>query len=516
MSADTIAVGVNHVSKIYHLWNSPKDRLIYPLKRAVNSLLPSGLRVGDAQVPGYKEFHALEDISFEIRKGESWGFIGVNGSGKSTLLKIISGNLRPSAGTVEVDGKVAILDYGSGFNGDFTGRENVFLKGSLLGLSRKQLDERFEAIEAFADIGQFINQPVKTYSSGMSARLGFAIMAHVDAEILITDEALAVGDAFFVQKCMRHIRSFLRHGTFLFVSHSVNDVMGLCTHAVWLGEGRVLKIGKAREICQAYMDSIVRRKSERLEQEGPASDDDELSFPENAPIEESVEPAPQPSKQSAAKSISISADELAALKNHYAPGLDGVAPTGTTQFVISEPVPAPETVYSEAALGGGRIFSVTITNNENKALPSIIGGEIVSLTIRAVAEKLISRPLLGFQLMNYLGLSLIGENTHLPMGDEDFALQPGDVVSAQFRFMMPLLGSGAYVIRVAFHDGTQLENKAVDVINEALLLNCITSGDRHGLVGPPMLAVKITRDANADVAILGISDSGVHADRGSS
>ena len=273
MSADAVAVRVEHLSKVYQLWDSPRDRLLHPLRRAAGALPGRGSRAG--RVPaGYREFRALDDVSFEIRKGESWGFVGVNGSGKSTLLKIISGNIRPSAGRVEVDGKVAILDYGSGFNTDFTGRENIYVKGALLGLSRRQIDERFDAIAAFADIGEFLDQPVKTYSTGMGARLGFAIMAHVDADTLITDEALGVGDAFFVQKCMRHIRGFLERGTFLFVSHSINDVMSLCDHAVWLQQGRIARIGEAGEVCRAYMASVERKNSEQfLTRSSPAANE---------------------------------------------------------------------------------------------------------------------------------------------------------------------------------------------------------------------------------------------------
>src|SRR5713101_5422824 len=205
-SVEEPVVQVKDVSKSYGMWSSPRARLAHPILNAVRRVFPVS-RIGLKNLEQrtrhmYREFHALQDISFEIMKGESWGFIGVNGSGKSTLLKIISGNLRPTKGSVEVEGKVAILDYGSGINGEFTGRENVYLKASILGLTRKQVDERFDSIAAFADIGEFMDQPVKTYSSGMGARLGFAIMAHVDADIMITDEALAVGDAFFVQKCM--------------------------------------------------------------------------------------------------------------------------------------------------------------------------------------------------------------------------------------------------------------------------------------------------------------------------
>lgn len=489
--ADQIVVRVNNVSKIYRLWGSPRDRLIHPLKRVLTSLLPPGLKKADESPQGYREFHALHDVSFDIKKGESWGVIGVNGSGKSTMLKIISGNLRPSTGTVEVDGKVAILDYGSGFNGEFTGRENIYIKGALLGLNNKQLDERFKSIEEFADIGEFIDQPVKTYSSGMTARLGFAIMAHVDAEILITDEALAVGDAFFVQKCMRHIRNFLKRGTFLYVTHSINDVMALCDHAVWLEHGRVVKVGNAREVCQAYTSSVERRNSEGfLADETTVTEvsSGSLSMMESVPVKETI---------TTAKKIHVTADILAALKNHYAPSVvfERLSPYKTAWIDVHEPVASAEDAMGTdgAAVGGGNIFSVTITDDQNRALPSIIGGEIVCLTVRAIAEKPISRPILGFQLKNSLGLPLVAENTFLATQEQDIGLQPGEVVAARFRFAMPLLAVGEYVIRTGFADGVEDNNALIDVKHEALLFRCETSGARHGLVGVPMLDIEVER-----------------------
>src|SRR5262245_48931106 len=256
---EAIAVRVHQVSKSYGLWSSPAARLKYPLLNTVRRALPSWF--GAARIIEqrsrhmYREFWALRDINLEIKKGESWGVIGVNGSGKSTLLKMVAGNLRPTTGYLEVDGRVAILDYSSGLHGGFTGRENVYLKASMHGMSRREIDAKFVSIAKFADIGEFIDQPVKTYSSGMVARLGFAILAHVDADIIITDEALAVGDAFFVQKCMDFVRSFLKRGTFLFVSHSTNDVVSLCQKAIWLEHGRIRAIGSAKDVADGYLSS---------------------------------------------------------------------------------------------------------------------------------------------------------------------------------------------------------------------------------------------------------------------
>ncbi len=198
MSTADTAIKVSNLSKCYQIYEAPSDRLkqfVVPRLQRLIGRLPKQY---------FREFWALKDVSFEVKKGETVGIIGRNGSGKSTLLQLICGTLSPSAGNLEVNGRVAaLLELGSGFNVEFTGRENIYMNASILGLSQKEIDDRFDEIVAFADIGQFIEQPVKTYSSGMMVRLAFAVIAHVEADILVVDEALAVGDAFFTQKCMR-------------------------------------------------------------------------------------------------------------------------------------------------------------------------------------------------------------------------------------------------------------------------------------------------------------------------
>lgn len=338
----------------------------------------------------------------------------------------------------------------------------------------------------------------------MSARLGFAIMAHVDADIMITDEALAVGDAFFVQKCMRHIHSFLKHGTFLFVSHSVNDVMSLCDHAVWLDQGRVVRVGKANEVCRAYLSSIDQRNSEEFLEEVTIVGEGVPVASDESAGEENIFPAIEPPTRRAAKQISLSTDELAALKNHYAPPVapNNPLPLRTARIEVCEPVSSAEDALAEdGAVGGGKIFSVTITNDEGQHLSLVLGGEVVSLTVRAIAEKPIQRPILGFQLKNYLGLTLVGENTFLSSRDQDMGLQPGEVITACFRFVMPLIPVGEYVIRAGLADGVEDNNALLDVRHDALLLRCETSSARHGLVGVPMLGIDIER-APAPVSAL--------------
>ena len=197
-------------------------------------------------------------VSFDVRRGEVVGIIGRNGSGKSTLLQLVCGTLTPSAGQVVAKGRVAaLLELGAGFNPEFTGRENVYLNGAIMGLTTAEIDARYARIVEFADIGDFLDQPLKTYSTGMVVRLAFAVIAHVDADVLVIDEALAVGDAFFVQKCMRFLREFMKRGTILFVSHDIGAIVNLCHRALWLHKGEVMLDGSPKDVTEAYLQHLA-------------------------------------------------------------------------------------------------------------------------------------------------------------------------------------------------------------------------------------------------------------------
>ncbi len=245
--SEIAAVEVRNLSKNYPLSGSQFSR--FRRLFAGNSRVKDGL-------------WALHEVSFTVARGEAFGIIGANGSGKSTLLQIIAGILRPTSGSVHITGRLsALLELGSGFSPEFTGRDNVYLNGSLLGLSREEIDERFETIEKFAEIGDFIDQPVKTYSTGMVLRLAFAVTAHVDPEILIVDEALAVGDIAFRQRCMRRIHDLRARGTtILFVSHESSDVKALCDRCVWLENGVVRQSGAADSVVARYMAATLQRE----------------------------------------------------------------------------------------------------------------------------------------------------------------------------------------------------------------------------------------------------------------
>ncbi|MBB6670623.1 ABC transporter ATP-binding protein [Cohnella nanjingensis] len=243
MSSDVI-ISFQNVSKSYRMYKKPNDRLKQML--------------WGSRKQYYEDFWAIKDISFDVKKGETYGLIGRNGSGKSTTLQILAGTLTPTTGKIEIKGKIAaLLELGSGFNPEFTGKENVLLNAAIWGLSKKEIEERYEEIVAFAEIGDFIDQPVKTYSSGMYVRLAFAVAVHTEPDILIVDEALSVGDAMFQHKCMAKIKKMVSKGvTLFFVSHSPEAVRSLCTKAIWLENGSIRSVDDAVKISNSYLNEI--------------------------------------------------------------------------------------------------------------------------------------------------------------------------------------------------------------------------------------------------------------------
>ncbi len=245
-SVNNIAIRVNNLSKCYQLYNQPSDRLKQFLWR------------GRRQY--FREFWALRDVSFEVDKGEVLGIIGRNGAGKSTLLQLLCGTLTPTSGNVEVNGRIAaLLELGAGFNPEFTGRENVFMSAAILGLSPKEIEERYEEIVDFSGIRDFIDQPVKTYSSGMYVRLAFSVATSVDPDILIVDEALSVGDGQFSRKSFDRIMALKARGTtILFCSHSLYQIEALCDRAIWLNNGTIEKIGTPGHAVMAYNQFLTR------------------------------------------------------------------------------------------------------------------------------------------------------------------------------------------------------------------------------------------------------------------
>jgi len=294
------AIKVENLSKCYYIYDKPRDRLMQMLAR------------GRKQY--FREFWALKDVTFEIKKGETVGIIGRNGSGKSTLLQLICGTLNPTSGSIQTNGRIAaLLELGSGFNPEFTGRENVYMNASVLGLSNEEIDARFNDIAAFANIGDFIEQPVKTYSSGMSVRLAFAVAINVDPEILIVDEALSVGDELFQRKCFSRIEAIRANGaTILFVSHSGTTIIDLCDRAMLMDTGEKLAVGIPKKIVGRYQKLLyapadkqnkireqIRRADERIVKTSNGIEEilivDQTSINHMQELQESFDPNLKPS-----------------------------------------------------------------------------------------------------------------------------------------------------------------------------------------------------------------------------
>ncbi len=250
---DDAIVETRDVVKIYKLYDNPKDRV----KEGLNFW---GKRYS-------RDFRALDGISFDVKKGETVGIVGTNGAGKSTLLKIITGVLNPTAGEVYVKGKIAaLLELGAGFNQEYTGIQNIYLNGRMMGYSRAEMDKRLDEIVAFADIGEFVNQPVKTYSSGMFARLAFAVSINVEPDILIIDEALSVGDLFFQNKCFQKLEELKEKGvTILFVSHDIASVRQMCSRALWIDRGKQKCFDECNLVCDMYMDEKRKAMNQGVE-----------------------------------------------------------------------------------------------------------------------------------------------------------------------------------------------------------------------------------------------------------
>lgn len=446
-------IDLQDVAKCYHVYRKPQDRL----KQALYPRLLRLLRMDHARAY-HEEFWALRDISLQIKRGETVGIIGRNGSGKSTLLQIICGTLASSAGQVNVNGRIAaLLELGAGFNPEFSGRENVFLNGSLLGLSRQQIEARFDSIAAFADIGTFIDQPVKTYSSGMYVRLAFAVIAHVDADILVIDEALAVGDAFFTQKCMRFLREFMNQGTVLFVSHDTGAVLNLCQRAIWLDKGQVRMEGDPKMVAETYLQAFYS------EQQGDIA---------------SASSKPKSSTPAASQEPIV--DQRLAFLNQ----------TPLRNDIEIFQFQKPERDFGK---GEALIQRVSLLDANNAAIGWLVGGEVVTLEVEVAAQSSICNPIVGFSIKDRLGQTLFGDNTYLASQTAAlFVAQAGENFAARFCFQMPILPAGDYSIDVAVAEGTQADHVQHHWIHDAMVFRSHSSSVSTGLVGIPMLETSLS------------------------
>ncbi|MGQ2185370.1 ABC transporter ATP-binding protein [Bradyrhizobium barranii] len=461
MSSDE-AIVVEGLSKAYLIYADPVYRLwqaLVPRAQSVVQPLASLLGISLRERSYFTKFWALRDVSFRVKRGESIAIIGRNGSGKSTLLKLVCGTLTPTGGTSSVHGKVAaILELGSGFNPEFTGRENVLLNANILGLKREEAEARLDDILAFAEIGEFVDQPVKTYSTGMVMRLAFAVIAHVDAEILIIDEALAVGDAYFSQKCLRWLRRFRERGTILFCGHDTGAVMSLCDRAIWIDKGNLVLEGTAKDVCEAYSASIMSQATGSADPAMPpvkplaAENDGQPTAPDPSPIEAFAPPVRRPK---------------VALP---------LPPEDHSAAVFNA-------LTESASFGSGQaeIYEVSLTDPDGQRPSWIEGGEHLLITARINIKAETYAPIAGFIIKDRLGQPLLGDNTFLRYASAPLLCRPCDRLEARFGFRLPNLSTGRYSITLALASGTPEEHVQHHWLHDAIFFD-VHSPFRNGVM----------------------------------
>ncbi|MBO0613238.1 ABC transporter ATP-binding protein [Thiothrix fructosivorans] len=426
------AIKIDGIGKNYHIYEKPYHRLLQMFR-------------GTKKVY-YRDFWAVRDVSVAIKKGETVGIIGRNGSGKSTLLQMICGTLTPSTGHITVNGRIAaLLELGAGFNPEFSGRENVYMNAAVLGLSNTDIDTRFAAIAAFADIGDFIEQPVKTYSSGMFVRLAFAVIAHVDADILVIDEALSVGDAVFSQKCMRFLRKFKEHGTLIFVSHDMGSVLNLCERAVWLHAGQLKQMGISKDVAESYLQYTLQ------ETYGNDVQLQELAVGNITEV----------------KDVPIEIEAGAALIDY------GSQMSATENMHIA----------NGWKTGAGEILSVRLEPLIPQPTSVLRGGEAVRMVVTAKTHQDLDHPILGFLVRDRLGQDLFGENTLAFTDVNPTPIAAGKVFEGEFVFRLPMLPNGQYIVMASLANGDIVNHVQHHWLHDALILNISSSKVRWGLVG---------------------------------
>lgn len=421
-----IAIQVDNVTKIYRLYNKPSDRFR-------EALLPGGKRRS-------KDHYALTDLDMTIYKGETVGIIGTNGSGKSTILKIITGVLSPTKGNCVVDGRIsALLELGAGFNMEYNGIENIYLNGTMMGFTRKEIDDRLQAILDFADIGDYVYQPCKTYSSGMFVRLAFAVAINIDPEILIVDEALSVGDVFFQAKCYHKFEEFKKAGkTILFVSHDLSSIAKYCDRVVLLNKGKKLGEGAPKEMIDAYKQVLVGLYQVPEAEQSLLDDEDVQRL------------AGEAASGRAEAHGSTGANEL----------------TGVN----------PDTL--EYGNGSATIKDYYITDTRGTRTTAVIKGESFTIHFSVEFARDVDAPIFAFTIKNIKGTEITGTNT---MYEKAF-LEPvkaGDIKQVTFTQAMDLQG-GEYLLSLGVtgyeREDFQVYHRLYDVINITVVSDKNTVG----------------------------------------
>lgn len=399
-----LTIEVKNVVKAYKLYNKPSDRLKESLKK--NSCY-------------HKDFYAVNDVSFSVKRGETVGIIGKNGAGKSTMLKMITGVLSPTSGSIKLSGNVsALLELGTGFDAERNGIENIYLNGRINGLTKKEIEDSIDDILEFADIGDFIYQPIKTYSSGMLVRLAFATAINVKPEILIVDEALSVGDVRFQQKCYRKIREFKENGTVLFVSHDTGAIASFCDRVIWLDDGKIYKEGAPGEILEEYL-SYMRYDVKSEEQETIKE-----NLNENE-IEDEAE------------------DEV-------------------------------DVCLSGFGNGAAKFTKISLCNSQRKKIAQVHRNQEIIVNMEILTTRRVESPILGFNIKDTLGNELVVSNNifekvKLPI------LEKGKKYCFEWKFRFPSFHAGDYLMDIALAEGTYQNHEQIQFISDALLIKCSDS-----------------------------------------
>ena len=405
---NNVTIDVRNISKAYKLYDKPMDRV-------KETLLKNKCY--------HKDFYAVKNVNFSVKRGETVGIIGKNGAGKSTLLKMITGVLTPTDGTISLSGTVsALLELGTGFDAERNGIDNIYLNGRINGLSKEEIDKSLKNIMEFADIGDFIYQPIKTYSSGMLVRLAFAVAINVKPEILIVDEALSVGDVRFQQKCYRKIREFKQNGTVLFVSHDTSAITSFCDRVIWLDDGKIYKIGEPMEIIEEYL-AFMRYEIKK---------------------DESVEDEKEKS------SIEVQVQD-----NEGIPDEDN-------------------TCVLEFGNRAASFTKISLLNEENKLISQVRSGQNITIRMEISVKKDVDMPILGFNIKDTLGNELVVTNTVFEKVEMP-VLQSGNDYIFEWKFSFPCFHAGDYPMDIALAEGTYQNHEQIHFVTDALILRCVDS-----------------------------------------
>lgn len=418
-----------NVTKYFRVYERPSDHL--------KEALTFGRRAF------HSPFWAVRDVSFEVGRGGCLGIIGENGSGKSTLLRLAAGVVRPTSGTIRTGGRVsALLELGAGFNPEFTGRDNALLNASILGFSEAQIRERMPSIEQFAEIGEFVDRPVKTYSTGMFVRLAFAVAIHMDPDILVVDEALSVGDIFFQQRCIRRIHEMKARGvTILFVSHDLAAVRSLADQTLWMEQGRLKMLGRTDEVTSKYLSTMVARGEGELM--------------ESRPVGEAL---------AGSSDLELSPEAIERMPDF---------------------IPDMPNVDDRYGNGKARVVGIGVFSEAGRRIASTAQGERVCIRISVVFSEAVASPNVGFMLRNRLGEDVTGTNV-LYEGSRMPPARAGERVSVDFVLDVPYLKAGFYHFCPAVADGTLDEYEHCDWVDNAYALELVERTSTYGHMRVPV------------------------------